>query len=35
MPGIFRAIGDELKSRVSQTGAASVNAYEDFTSEGA
>ena len=32
MPGIFRAIRDEISSRVNQKDTLAVNAYEGFTS---
>ena len=35
MPGFFRAIGDELRNRVSQKDTGSVNRFEGFQSNGA
>jgi hypothetical protein len=35
MPGFFRAIGDELKTRFNQKDTVPVNHYEGFTSSGA
>jgi hypothetical protein len=35
MPAIFRAVGDEIKSRVSQKDTQPVNRFEGFQSNGA
>jgi hypothetical protein len=35
MPGIFRAIGDEFKSRLGQKDTAPLNPYEGFNEAGA